>query len=99
MPTGRDPEPYRSGHEVPDRGGDTVIPGYAGRRGAAADYVNEPMTREECERIRIAVGIVLDGTPVERRAIGDGFSLLVPAEWWRDKHPGVKSILGRTTRR
>jgi hypothetical protein len=57
------------------------------------------MSRDECERIMIAVGLMLEGVPVERRAVGEGFSLLIPAEWFRDKHPGVKSILSRGGRR
>lgn len=89
-----DPEYRRRerGHDVPDHGSDTVIPG---RNGTAKDYVHERMTRDECERIMIAVGLILNGMPVERRAIGEGFSLLVPAEYWRDHHPGVKSILSK----
>jgi hypothetical protein len=99
MSWGRDPEYRRHRHDIPDRGGDAVIPGYAGREGVAKRYVNEPMSRDECERIMIAIGLVLDGYPVERRAIGEGFSILIPAEWWRDRHPGVKSILARGGRR
>lgn len=82
-------------HEVPDRSGDSVVPA---SRGNAKDYKNEPMSRDECERIMIAVGLMLNGYPVERRAIGEGFSLVIPAEWFRDKHLGVKAILARGQR-
>jgi hypothetical protein len=101
MAWGRDPERERPdrGHDIPDRSGDAVIPGSAGCVGTAKDYVRETMTRDECERIMIAVGLMLNGYPVERRAIGEGYSLLIPAEYFRDKHPGVKAILARGLRR
>jgi hypothetical protein len=102
MSWSRDPEYRRHRHDIPDRGGDAVIPAGAGNRGGAKDYIHEPMNRDEAEAIQIALGQVTGGRiPIEKKLTQDekGYDLQVPAEWFRDFIPAVKAIVARGGRR
>jgi hypothetical protein len=96
MPWKPEPDPELK-HSIPDRrGGDSVIPGYAGRVGAARPYAREPMSRDQAEAIQLALGQVTGGlVPIEKKLSQDGrgYDLKIPAEWFRDCIPGVKAIV------